>query len=133
MMWPRHRMYMYMGLQFARRIWKQWLQAQVQAWRQVTVRHALPAYVPYKYTGHILTVGEPVGQEQEEEHEEEHEEEEHEEGEFLNEEAADRRTLDARRTPDAKPKRKRKHLVDGEWVDRLPFNANGPFSPSTWW
>ena len=34
----------------------------------------------------------------------------------------------ARKHPDP---RKRKHLVDGEWVERLPFNANGPFAPNT--
>ena len=26
---------------------------------------------------------------------------------------------------------KRKHLVDGVWLERLPFNANGPFPPNT--
>ena len=34
----------------------------------------------------------------------------------------------ARKHPDP---RKRTHLVDGEWVERLPFNANGPFALNT--
>ena len=33
----------------------------------------------------------------------------------------------ARKHPDP---RKRKHLVDGKLVERLPFNANGSFAPN---